>query len=214
MLEIELKKKWDEFLDWINSTSTNYYFKGESNTEYLLRPKIGRNNYSLSDELNMFEHFILRTSLYINAKNDFEWLAIAQHHGLPTRLLDWSLNPLVACFFAVTSNINKNGRIYKVDSSKNDTIDIKKYNSPFEIDKIHFLHPPASTRRIELQKGLFSLHPLPKEPLLIGSRYLYGSDEKEILIEIENNYHFNEKPKPFFSAENYEYNTRCAFRIS
>lgn len=204
MDEIEAKKKWDDFLDWINSNSTNSYYRGESNNEYLLRPKVGRKNYSLSDELNMFEHFKRRANIYVNAKNDFEWLALAQHHGLPTRLLDWTLNPLVACFFAVTSNIGKTARIYVLDSKMNEPINLDRYNSPFEIDKIHILHPPISTRRIELQKGLFSIHPLPNKPLLIGTKAYGGSDVRKILIEVENNYHFNDFPKPIFNEETYD----------
>lgn len=202
MEEIEAKKKWDDFLDWINSNSTNSYYRGESNNEYLLRPKVGRKNYSLSDELNMFEHFKRRANIYVNAKNDFEWLALAQHHGLSTRLLDWTMSPLVACFFAVMSKIEKTARIYVLDSKMNEPINLDRYNSPFEIDKIHILHPPISTRRIELQKGLFSIHPLPNKPLLIGNKG--DSDKRNTLIEVENNYHFNDFSKPIFNEEAYD----------
>ena len=189
------KEKWNEFLEWISNHSSTVYYRGESDNEYLLMPKVGRNNYSLVDEINMLEHFKRKANMYVKANNDFEWLALAQHHGLPTRLLDWTINPLVACFFAVNSSLEKTSKIYCLDKCENEILDVSEVKSPFEISEIKILYPPVVTNRIELQNGLFSIHPLPYSPTLIGSRQYDGLGPKNLLIEIlkVNRYNFEKK---------------------
>ena len=59
----------------------------------------------------------------------WNWLAIAQHHGLPTRLLDWSRNPLVAAFFAVERAHDDDSVVYAFKYNKH--VDTEKRTEPY-----------------------------------------------------------------------------------
>jgi len=93
-----------------------WWFRGQANSTWKLIPKAGRDEYFLDDnrDLGRFNAWREKAIAYYPnlPKNDWEALAVAQHYGLATRLLDWTENPLVATYFAVAAEENCDGAVY------------------------------------------------------------------------------------------------------
>lgn len=91
-------------------------------------------------------------------------LTLAQHHGLATRLLDWTKNPLIALFFATNDfNNNSDGALYIYDYTRSKIIDTT-YIDPFSQNIKGIIYPTGLTSRIINQRGLFSISHLPNLP--------------------------------------------------
>ena len=83
------------------------YYRGHSSWRFLLQPSIYRegNGSLLENEDRMFRDIIAsKPHLFNDCNSTLEMLVKMQHHGIPTRLLDLTDNPLISLFFACNEN--------------------------------------------------------------------------------------------------------------
>ncbi len=177
--------------------SPRYYFRGGSAFNRPLIPKLVRNSTLLGEngmpgllksggkekieKISQLQNKLLlklkryAVHLYLQHNrpwqgehpSDWEWLSVAQHHGLPTLLIDWSINPLVALYFAAWRRHNEEDGVFYImklkDSSDRDDLTVR-VGQPInnEKDKIIvgsrkslIVVPLVFTRRIEAQSARF-----------------------------------------------------------
>jgi hypothetical protein len=167
-LEIDTFTALHEIIETYDTRTVIY--RGMKSVNFPLMPKVGRivppraihsRTANEKEILRLFKERALRFLDFVPA-NDWDWLALGQQYGLPTRLLDWTDNPLVACYFAVNEPSEDDSVIY---TYQNETyIEVEKYPDPFRYHKVGKFIPKHLTPRITTQGGLFTIHPKPSEP--------------------------------------------------
>lgn len=138
-----------------------WIFRGNANKYFDLKPSVGRDLHSSKSraryESSLFDIFCREARGFLDhicahiPSSKWEWLSLAQHHGLPTRLLDWTYNPLVALYFATSAYEGLDGAFYGLKSTARQP----KETSPFEIANPVKYRPITITPRIRAQEGLF-----------------------------------------------------------
>ncbi|MDE1986502.1 MAG: FRG domain-containing protein [Alphaproteobacteria bacterium] len=131
-----------------------------------IRPREKR---TLTDtEANMFREFQRQAIPFLNIRpeSDWDWLSVARHHGMPTRLLDWSSNSLAALWFAVKDPcIEVNGRrqpavVWAFECKADFNVDERL--GPFDQTGVRTFRPKHINPRIIAQAGWFTVHPATK----------------------------------------------------
>jgi len=112
------------------------YFRGQV-CDWSLRPSLARESVTEQERAKEFECFD-RLAVILPKVNDWERATIAQHYGVPTRLLDWSENPLVGLYFALNDNNcdNKDGVIWVFEDKtvvNKDVASLYDSESPYQL---------------------------------------------------------------------------------
>jgi hypothetical protein len=172
------------FHSLIKSDDT-YWFRGHADLAWTLAPSALR--YRTDDErdraimlLHDFKRLMeMKLPRPPAATETLKWMQIAQHHGLPTRLLDWTQNAAAALYFACCSHFDKDGLVVILRplelSQAVDPSDARIYHDDRDAGRLDpyvkldgrqhskglptiGVMPTWVTERIFLQQGFFTLH--------------------------------------------------------
>ncbi|NHZ84852.1 MAG: FRG domain-containing protein [Planctomycetia bacterium] len=210
MKEIKIKSFTDFHQYIYDNCDVGIYFRGVNNIEdHKLIPSIGRikSKYVKDKNWKRFyeeeEHaltiFKAESQRYSDRLlTDFwDFIFLGQHHGLPTRLMDWTYNPLIALYFAVEKTVETDSAVYICNERESISFIelISGYNGYDEINKNMFIIPKNVTARMSVQSSVFSIQMNPFEEFNHNnlSRIIIPNNIRDDLRRTLNHYGINRK---------------------
>jgi hypothetical protein len=141
-------------------------FRGQAG-DFPLMPKLCRLKAKegiLEVEQKILQEFKRSNPLLIQphgVMDDWDYLTLGQHFGLPTRLLDWSNNALTALWFALVEGHGQadlSRIVWMLAAEENDFVTNMNDTHPFEVPETKIFRPRLIKQRINNQSGVFSIH--------------------------------------------------------
>ena len=101
----------EDFLAFLQASvppTSDYWFRGHQSDGWDLSASVFRTPTREANERILLKRFIQEARRHLPdvPTDQWDWVFLAQHHQVPTRLLDWSENPLVALFFAAQDHLD------------------------------------------------------------------------------------------------------------
>jgi hypothetical protein len=200
-------ESWEAFLALITKPPySNWAFRGERDERWPLYSSLSRylRNFSVApaawpeQEARILRIFKRKAHQFLekppDPDDDFQWAALMQHHGAPTRLLDFTWSPYVAAFFALERTL-ADGVVWAMNPAR---IDSARAPQPVRMDprvkgnfdryflrgKRRFIwmgEPHTMNRRLIAQSGTFAVPSVLDVPI---EEILSDADQDDILAKI------------------------------
>src|SRR5215217_6825669 len=210
-------KNWQEFKSFINDFSENWAFRGQANSTWTLNNAIERTEFIKFHpgiEAESVAEFQRGARNYLSKDETpghlIEWLALMQHHGAPTRLLDLSKSPFIGAYFAFEHCSIEEGHsvgIWGINIThlKNKAIEMlsKEFGEALEQNKnlinerlfeklfyennkalVFPVEPFRMNRRYSLQQSIFLSTGTSAQPFMDQLLFL-GTDLNKSVVKIE-----------------------------